>query len=354
MEFALTSLQALQKLRFDSVIDARAPAEYAQDHLPGAINLPVLSDAERAHVGTIYKQQSPFDARKIGAALVARNVADHLIGPLAGKPGSWQPLVYCWRGGQRSGAFATILRQIGWRVAVLEGGYKSYRRLVQALLYEAPFPARVVLLDGGTGAAKTEIITRVAAMGGQVIDLEGLASHRGSLFGALEAQPAQKLFESRLAQVMLGLDPARPVLIEAESNRIGALRLPPALWAAMQRAERVRIEAPLDARTAYSLRSYSVFMETPERLLAVIAALRPYQPAARIKAWQTMAAAGDFATLAQELIVHHYDPRYQRMVRENTGDQSIVLPDLSEKSQEMAAERILELLGARKLHMQTD
>ncbi len=351
MAFALTTLQGLQDARFDDVIDARAPSEYAQDHLPGAINLPVLSDAERAEVGTIYKQQSPFDARKLGAALVARNVAQHLMGPLADRPGGWQPLIYCWRGGQRSGAFATILRQIGWRVAVLDGGYKSYRRLVREMLYDAPFPARIMLLDGGTGAAKTEILARVAARGGQVIDLEALAGHRGSLFGAMAAQPAQKLFETRLAQVVCTLDPARPVLIEAESNRIGALRLPPSLWAAMQRAEKVRIEAPVSARAAYSLRTYSGFMDTPERLAGVIERLRPYQPAERIAAWQAMVSAGDFATLARDLITHHYDPRYQRMRRGHVTDEVIALPDLSEKSQEMAAERLIERIEIGNLQV---
>ncbi len=346
MTFTLTALPDLQAARFDTVIDARAPSEYALDHLPGAINLPVLEDAERTQVGTIYKQQSPFMARKLGAALVAQNVARHLQGPLADKPGGWQPLVYCWRGGQRSGSFATILRQIGWRVQVLEGGYKAYRRLVQGVLYDSAFPAPVLLLDGGTGSAKTEILGRVAALGGQVIDLEGLARHRGSLFGALDAQPAQKLFESCLAQAALALDPARPVLIEAESNRIGKLRLPPSLWQAMQAAPRVQITAPAAARAAYSLHAYHDFVDAPARLSDVLTALRPYHSAAQIEAWQSMVDTGSFATLAESLITGHYDPAYQRMRRGRGADLVIDLPDLSEKSQDMAAERLLVRLDA--------
>jgi tRNA 2-selenouridine synthase len=345
--FTLTALEQLRLASFDTLIDARAPAEYAQDHLPGAINLPVLDDDQRAEVGTIYKQQSPFMARKLGAALVAQNVARHLQGPLADMPGSWQPLVYCWRGGQRSGAFAMILRQIGWRVAVLEGGYKTYRRLVQAALYDSPFPAPVLLLDGGTGSAKTEILARVAGLGGQVIDLEALAQHRGSLFGQDGSQPAQKLFESRLAQAMLALDPARPVLIEAESNRIGALRLPPSLWRAMQAAPRVQIMAPVAARAAYSLAAYHSFTDTPERLEATIAALRPYQPAARIEAWQAMAMAGQYAALAESLIARHYDPRYQRMRAGQPPAEVIALPDLSAPAQDHAAARLMARLGPR-------
>jgi tRNA 2-selenouridine synthase len=253
MRLTLMTLADLLNLRADTIIDVRAPLEYADDHLPRAINLPVLDDAERAQVGTIYKQVSQFQARKLGAALVAQNAARHLQGPLADKPGGWQPMVYCWRGGQRSGSFAVILEQIGWRVQVLDGGYKTYRRLVTAALYDAPFPVPVVLLDGGTGSAKTDILHRVSAMGGQVLDLEGMAGHRGSIFGGAGAQPSQKLFETRLAMGMAALDPARPVLIEAEANRIGAIRLPPALWAAMVAAPRIALSAPVAARAAYSL-----------------------------------------------------------------------------------------------------
>ena len=183
MALTLTHLHDLAAPGFDTIIDARAPAEYAEDHLPGAISLPVLDDAERARVGTIYKQVNPFTARKIGGALVARNVAGHLEGALADKPGGWRPLVYCWRGGQRSGAFATILAQVGWRVDTIAGGYKAWRALVVAALQQADVPSPVVVLDGNTGTAKTDILAELAARGLQVIDLEGLANHRGSLFG---------------------------------------------------------------------------------------------------------------------------------------------------------------------------
>ena len=145
----------------------------------------VLDDAERAEVGTIYKQVSPFTARKVGAALVAANAARHLQGPLADKPGGWRPLVYCWRGGQRSGSFASILAQIGWRVETIAGGYKAWRGLVVEALYDQPFPCPVVVLDGNTGSAKTEILNMLPGLGVQVLDLEGLARHRGSLFGAM-------------------------------------------------------------------------------------------------------------------------------------------------------------------------
>jgi tRNA 2-selenouridine synthase len=192
MPYRIDSLAEFARHGFDAVIDVRSPAEFAEDHLPGAISLPALSDAERAVVGTIYKQESPFRARKIGAAMVARNVAAHLDGPLAAMDGGWRPLVYCWRGGQRSGSVATILREVGWRVETVEGGYRSFRRAVVRALYDAAFPARVVLLDGNTGTAKTAVLARLKAMGAQVIDLEGLARHRGSLLGGMGGQPRRR------------------------------------------------------------------------------------------------------------------------------------------------------------------
>ncbi|MEL7115197.1 MAG: rhodanese-like domain-containing protein, partial [Pseudomonadota bacterium] len=162
MPVTITSLAQLHAADVDDIIDVRSPAEYAEDHLPGAISLPVLSNAERAEVGTIYTQVSPFKARKLGAALVARNAATHIEGPLADRDGGWRPLVYCWRGGQRSGAFASILSQIGWRAETIQGGYQSYRRLVVDLLHNQALPHKLVLLDGNTGTAKTELLAGVA------------------------------------------------------------------------------------------------------------------------------------------------------------------------------------------------
>ncbi|MFC3181275.1 tRNA 2-selenouridine(34) synthase MnmH [Cypionkella sinensis] len=312
MAITLTSLSDLAALGFDDIIDARAPAEYADDHLPGAISLPVLDDTERAQVGTIYKQVSPFTARKIGAALVAQNVARHLQGPLADKPGGWRPLVYCWRGGQRSGSFALILAQVGWRVETIAGGYKAWRALVVKALYDTPFPCPVVLLDGNTGSAKTEILNLLPARGVQVLDLEGLAHHRGSVFGQRGRQPSQKAFEGALALAIARLDPARPVVIEAESSKVGERRLPPWLWKAMAAAPRVAIAAEVSARAAYLVRAYADLVEDGARLAGVVAQLRPFHASAQIDAWQAMAEAGAFVDLAAGLMQQHYDPRYAK------------------------------------------
>ncbi|MDP5328016.1 MAG: tRNA 2-selenouridine(34) synthase MnmH [Paracoccaceae bacterium] len=311
MALSLMSLRDLPGLGFDTIIDVRAPLEYAEDHVPGAINLPVLSDAERAHVGTIYKQQSPFLARKVGAALVARNAAAHLEGPLCDKSGGWRPLVYCWRGGQRSGSFASILTQVGWRVDLIAGGYKHYRHLVVRALYDDPVPSPVVVLDGNTGTAKTALLAALSDRGVQVLDLEGLANHRGSLFGGRQGgQPSQKAFEGALAQVLAGLDPNRPVVVEAESSKVGNRNLPPRLWAAMCAAPRVVIRAPLAARAAYLAQAYQDIIADPLELDTILAKLSPLHAAKVIAEWRVMAAEGAYVALAHDLMARHYDPRY--------------------------------------------
>ena len=308
----LTSVAEAAALDFDTIIDVRSPAEYALDHLPGAINLPALDNEERARVGTIYKQVSPFDARKIGAALVAKNVAAHLEGPLADKTGGWRPLVYCWRGGQRSGSFATILRAVGWRTDLLEGGYKSWRRLVLETLAQ-PIRAPVVVLDGNTGSAKTAVLQAAAAQGAQLIDLEGLANHRGSIFGALPGgQPAQTGFEGQLAVALARLDPARPVLLEGESAKVGEIQLPKGLWTALRTAPRLRLVAPLPERAAYLARAYADIVADPLRLTRLIDQLRPYHAAEVIHLWHGLAEARAFEALAADLMQRHYDPRYEK------------------------------------------
>ena len=343
MTYSFTTLSDLKAAGFDDVIDVRAPLEYAEDHIPGAINLPVLSDAERAEVGTIYVQEDRFRARKVGAAHVSRNAAHHLETVLRDKPGGWRPLVYCWRGGQRSGSFASILAQIGWRVELLDGGYRSYRKEVVKTLYETPMDLQILLIDGMTGTAKTRILHRLAALGHQIIDLEGLACHRGSLFGATgQDQPAQKSFESQLIEHLAGFDPGRPVLIEAESNKVGEILIPPSLWAAMQRAKRVEITASLGERARFLERDYGDLTRDPDRLSKLIGALTSFHGHEKVAHWQDLARTQGFADLAAELMQDHYDPRYQRSRARNLPDTVLhqAIEDLSEEGLEVAAKAL--------------
>jgi tRNA 2-selenouridine synthase len=308
-----TSLQALLGHGYDTVIDVRSPAEFVEDHVPGAINLPVLSNEERARVGTIYVQESRFLARKIGAALVFRNAAAHVETSLMDKDGAWRPLVYCWRGGQRSGSFGWMLGQIGWRSQVLTGGYRSYRRLVKMMLYDTPLAYDLVALSGYTGTAKTDLLHLLDARGVQVLDLEGLAEHRGSLLGERDVpQPGQKAFETRLAAALCRLDPGRPVLVEAESSKIGARIIPPSLWAAMKRAPRIEVTADLPARAAYLVQAYDDILSDGDGLRRKLEPLRAYRGNAVVDGWSDLIGAGNKLGLTAALMQQHYDPAYDR------------------------------------------
>lgn len=302
---------------YDRIIDVRSPSEFAEDHLPGAVNLPVLDDAERAEVGTEYVQGSKFRARRNGAALVARNIARHLEGALADAPAGMKALVYCWRGGQRSHAMATIMDQVGWPVTVLDGGYRTWRRKVVERLYDTPLDLKLVLLDGRTGVGKTEMLGRLTEAGEQVIDLEGLANHRGSLFGRMPGgQPSQKLFDSRLATVIAGLDPTRPVVVEAESSRVGTITLPKQLWTAMQAAPAIELTASVPDRVARLSRDYDSFSKNPESIKEVLDRLPRHISRARRADWLTLAETGQTNLFVQSLIEGHYDPAYGREGRE--------------------------------------
>ncbi|MEO0903450.1 MAG: tRNA 2-selenouridine(34) synthase MnmH [Pseudomonadota bacterium] len=349
MPVEFTSLDAILNHGFDSVIDVRSPAEFAQDHIPGAINLPALSNAQRAEVGTIYKQISPFDGRKVGAGMVIRNVADHIDGPLMEKDGGWRPLVYCWRGGQRSGVFSTLLSEIGWRADTVKGGYTSFRRLVKANLYDAPLPHRLILLDGYTGTAKTAILPRLAARGVQVIDLEALAAHRGSLLGGMPGgQPPQKAFETSLAVALSRLDPARPVIVEAESSKIGRRIIPGAVWAAMLAAPRIIIQAPESARATYLAKAYREVIADPAVVAEKLGPLRRLRGHATVDRWISLSKAGDLVALSHALMVDHYDPSYtkSRRIDERQILAEVAVDTLDDAGQERAADGIAAAVSA--------
>jgi tRNA 2-selenouridine synthase len=310
---------------YDALIDTRSPAEYAEDHIPGALNLPVLDDAQRARVGTIYTQESPFVARKLGAALVARNIARHLEESLAGHPKHWKPLVYCWRGGQRSGAMTLVLTQIGWGARQLEGGYQAFRRRVIADLAVLPARYRFLVLHGPTGSGKTALLEALQEAGGQVLDLEGLARHRGSVLGgtaaaiqdapgpsAATAQPGQKAFETGIWNTLRRFDPALPVYVESESRRIGRLSIPAELFDRLVDSPCLRIVAPMAARVAHLLERYDDIYRHPEELSRRMEYFVPLHGRKTVAQWREWIAQQRWDALAQAMVSTHYDPAYRR------------------------------------------
>ena len=299
---------------FDEIIDVRTPSEFAEDHIPGALNFPVLNDEERARIGTMYKQVSSFDAKKAGAALVSRNIGMHLERDLATRPKEWKPLLYCWRGGQRSGSMAHVLGQIGWRTGQLDGGYKAYRRHVLEELQTLPAHFQWRVVCGATGSGKSRLLQALHAAGAQVLDLEDLANHRGSLLGNLPdvPQPSQKFFESLVWSRLHSFDPALPVYAEAESKKIGKVRVPEALIEAMWQGQCIRIEATTPQRVRLLKEEYHHFLDDPDELGRKLAFLTELHGGERIGRWREMAQRGEWDALVSELLEQHYDPAYAK------------------------------------------
>jgi tRNA 2-selenouridine synthase len=316
----IAAADALARLdSFDTVVDARSESEYAEDHLPGAVNWPSLDDAQRHEIGTLYKQVSPFDARKRGAALVAANIARHIERAVMDKPKGWQPLVYCWRGGQRSGALALVLAQIGFQVHVVEGGYKAFRTAVLAELPALVARLRYRVVCGPTGSGKTRLLQALAAAGAQVLDLEALASHRSSVLGSIpgQPQPTQKRFDTLVWQVLRGLDPARPVYVESESRKVGNVAVPDALIAAMRTSPCLRLDLSDDERVRLLLEDYAFFSRDPALFCERLDALRQLRGNEQVKAWQAQVQAGAIEAVVRELLLKHYDPGYASSTRRN-------------------------------------
>ncbi|WP_091911787.1 tRNA 2-selenouridine(34) synthase MnmH [Chitinasiproducens palmae] len=299
---------------FDEIVDVRTPLEYVEDHIPGAVNAPVLSNEERVIVGTLYRQVSVFEATRVGAAMVARNIARHLDTTFADRPRNWRPMIYCWRGGKRSGSMTTWFNLIGWQARQLDGGYKTYRRSVLDALQTLPTRLRCIALVGHTGTGKTRLLHALHAAGAQTLDLEGLARHRGSLLGAMPdaPQPTQKAFDSALLLALQGLDVARPVFVEAESRRIGAITLPAPLLAALHAGRCVQVQASQADRIAFLLQDYAHLFADPANFKAQLERLVGLHSREQVARWQVMVDEDAREALFAELIARHYDPAYDR------------------------------------------
>lgn len=335
---------------FDEIVDVRSPSEFAEDHIPGAINCPVLDDAERARVGTLYKQ-SPFEAKKIGAALIARNIARHLEQCWLDKPKSWHPLIYCWRGGQRSGAMTHILRQIGFAAERLNGGYKGYRHHVLQQLQTLPATFSFRVVCGLTGSGKSRLLAALQKAGAQVLDLEQIARHRGSVLGDMPdvPQPSQKSFDSQVLARLENFDPAVPVYVESESKKIGVLRVPDTLLEAMRSGLCLRLEAPVTLRVALLLEDYAHFLQDPALLRQQLERLRGMYSNELLAHWHALCEAQAWGAFISELLERHYDPAYNKSINSHFPNYDtayrLVLDSLDEKSFKALAEEALALSG---------
>lgn len=343
----LPAAEALTRLSsFDTIIDARTEDEHALDHLPGAVNWPTLDNAERITIGTMYKQVNPFEAKKRGAALSARNIAAHIEREVLDKPKGWKPLVYCWRGGNRSGALATILGAIGFQVTLIEGGYKAWRaalvddipRLAQRLHY------RVVC--GPTGSGKTRLLQALAAEGAQVLDLEALANHRSSVLGHIPGveQPSQKRFDSLIWDALQRFDPARPVYVESESKKVGNVRVPDALIDAMRDSPCIDLQLADEERVALLLEDYDFFVKDPDFFCQRLEALSELRGKAVVGEWTEKVKAGQTAEVVLELLTRHYDPMYAQSIERNFKQHGSALPCVLKDRSPAALSNVAQVL----------
>jgi tRNA 2-selenouridine synthase len=316
----MAAAQALAQLdQFDAVIDARSEGEYALDHLPGAQNWPTLHDDERITIGTLYKQVSPFEARKLGGVTAARNIATNIEAHALDKPKHWAPLAYCWRGGQRSGSLSLVLDQIGFKVTLVEGGYKAFRA---AMLEDIPLQAQRLqfkVVCGTTGCGKTRLLHALAAEGAQVLDLEGLANHRSSLLGAVPGlpQPTQKRFDTLVWDTLRKFDATRPVYVESESKKIGNLTLPTALVERMHASPCLQLSLPTEERIALLLEDYSHLVHDTAYFCHRLDVMAEFRGKVVVQGWKDQVAAGHFRPVVQDLLTQHYDPSYLKSMQNN-------------------------------------
>ena len=317
------------------IVDARTPLEFAEDHLPGAINVPILTNAERAEVGTLYKQQGPQPARVRGLELTCHRfpaIVASITEAAAGRP----ILVYCWRGGLRSESIALLLEMTGTPAVKLAGGYKTFRHLVSTFFEAVSLPVQLVVLHGMTGSGKTEFLQQLPAERYTVIDLEGLAHHRGSAFGSLGLgeQPPQKRFETLLWDSFRKAPLDRPIIVEGESKRIGRITLPGNLHELMAESTKIWCEVSVATRVERLSAEYAR-EEYRQPMAEALERIRKKLGGPQYQELQHKLAVWDIPGVARDLIEQYYDKLYYR-VRKWDPEGTINLEDYAAAEKELA------------------
>ncbi|XP_067677804.1 tRNA 2-selenouridine synthase-like isoform X2 [Haliotis asinina] len=295
------------------LIDVRTENEFSVDHIPGARNLPVLTQAQHVEVGTQYSNNA-FQARKLGARYVTSCISRHIENYFLSKDENYSPLVYCWRGGQRSSSLAMVLAEIGFRVYVLKGGYKSYRHIVTTDLDILPREMNFRVISGLTGSGKTFLLHQLSERGQQVLDLEGLACHKGSTLGLWHnhTQPSQKMWESLLRDKMAQLDSSRPVWVESESRRIGKVTIPGTLFDKMCEGQRYEVNLPMSERVCHIMNGYPHWISDVEKLKTTLAPLARFVGKKKVYDWYDLLAHDRFTEFVESILRDHYDPTYTK------------------------------------------
>jgi tRNA 2-selenouridine synthase len=353
---SLTVLEAGQVLsrlqEFDSIVDARSPAEFALDHLPGAVNWPTLNNEERAMIGTMFKQVSAFEAKKSGAALAARNIAGHIERGVLGRERDWRPLAYCWRGGKRSASLALVLDQIGFRVTLLEGGYKAFRAAMLQDLCSRVASLNFRVLCGPTGSGKTRLLRAMSNLGAQVLDLEELARHRSSVLGAIPdlAQPSQKRFDSLIWDTLRRFSTDRPIYIECESRKVGNVCVPATLVEKIRTSPCLRLNLPIMQRVALLLEDYAFYTADVQHLCERLDVLADFRGRATVQAWKSKALNGNFSSMVEDLLTQHYDPGYEKSMLRNFPNYA----NASEWSPESHSKFAMQELAGELLKLEAD
>lgn len=302
----ITANLLLEKMQDRVLLDVRTPAEYAAGHIPGALNLPLFSNEERVVVGTLYKQQSPDKAFLKGLEYAGARMPDYVKQARKYAP-QGKIIVHCWRGGQRSGSLSWLLSFAGMDVITLQGGYKAYRQHIQQQFAQQKL--KLIVLGGQTGSAKTKTLHELAALGEQVIDLEKLAHHKGSAFGALgeEAQPTVEQFENDLYTTFAQLDPQRRVWLENESRGIGRVFMPQGFWEQFRQSPLIDLVLPFEERVDFLVKTYAAFPKT--ELITAFQAIERRLGGQNLKIALAALQVDDYAQAAA-IALRYYDKSY--------------------------------------------